>query len=758
MAETRLERLYGTAFPKNPNNGKQWRDWIDKRRSLQQSALSDKKLHWSRHRHFRAGRQWISTRDGKSWREPQADENRIRHVSNQVGPALDFRLTLLDEQRPGFRAEPVAGAGVAGRETAEAQQSVVEHLYNVQKVWRLARNAAKDAQTDGCSFLYVYVDRTQGPEFQEASLIGPEDERFAHLESQGYEKRGSKLLVPRDEEGQDLGPGEKGKMRKSGEIRTRILKAHECFADPEARTINGPWDPCKWFIVRRPRDINSARIETGNPKLEPEIQNFDMDDAGFNEVQPHAFAHQRALPPYPSSRSRLEAGVWEHIVFIARSSEFPQGKWVHLIGPHLIKQGDSLPGGLIPMARITDGSSDDDLFPRPGMSDWISDQMAINALASMAIQHARVWGGGRMLARKATTMSETLSTILGSVVEYEGQPPTELRAPNLSRDVWSLLDFFLTRLEDKTGWNDLARGQMGGGNEQGSQSFQDVSGRAVLGARELFERQFGPPIRAVANGLSDWAELIVAHAQHLYTAPRMIPMTGGRGDLAKRLSSKELSGPRSVFVDPETLMPLPRALRNQMLFEHLEKGLITVAEYRKRAPYAEIKNLQMGDVDHWERAQGINTVLEERVDQLELLGPLMAYHPSEGVAIFWQDDPEVHQRALEELILDERKPFSIRRLANDRWGIYDNLLKSKAFPAELELQGVPRPPAPLEVIGVPPGIPQAALPPGNSGAPEPQSGTLSSPAPETTPEGLPAAAVDQAAPLGVGSIEQALQQ
>src|SRR3990167_2093591 len=126
----RLARLYGEDFP-NPKdeNGESWRRWLDARYTDQKSSINDRKLHYSRHRNFRQGRQWISSRDGRTWREPKADSNTVRVALNIIGPSLDFRLGLLEEQRPGFRHEPLPCAGVSGREQAEAQQSVVEHYY-----------------------------------------------------------------------------------------------------------------------------------------------------------------------------------------------------------------------------------------------------------------------------------------------------------------------------------------------------------------------------------------------------------------------------------------------------------------------------------------------------------------------------------------------------------------------------------------------------------------------------------------------------
>jgi hypothetical protein len=762
-----LRKYYGKGFPdytldsidkpeKKKEAGLRWREWIRDRVERQRSIMRDKRLHWSRHRHFRQGHQWISTRDGRSWREPSADKNTVRAVLNVIGPSLDFRLGLLDEQRPGFRANPLPGAGVNGREAAEAQQSVAEYYYYTQRMWRLERAAASNAQTDGASFLHVFVDKNSGDEVYRSEVISREDERFEGLKAQGYkESETGQITAYQDTQGQLLHAKEKEKAKfNKGEIRTRVVLAHSVVADPEAKSFNHE-DRAKWVFIRRPRVVDEARLEVGDPKLDAEFSNIHGDPLHEEDsTVGRGFRWQRGLPPFPTTRHRVKGGsVWDYTIYIAPSKGLPNGLWRRIVGDHLVGMGDELPERVIPLARISDGSSDPDLFPRPVMSDWIGDQVAINSLMSKALAYARLHGGSRVLAQKDTLLEETYSNVVGSVIEYTGAKPDVIEGLRSSSDIWNLLQFLISKLQDKTGWTELARGQV-----TGSGSFDDVSGRALLGARELFERQFGPMIRATAEGMTEWAELIVAYSRWLFAdTGRMIPRVG-RPDLAKMITRETLGEVVTVYVDPETLMPLPRALRNQMLFDLLEKGLITVPEYKKRAPYADIKDSQSGDVDQWNRAQWINTVLEERWEELVPEQAMSIYSPESGVPVLWQDDPETHMKALEELILNERNPWPLRKIATDRWGVYFDLIGSK-FPPE----GMPPAPAPAEVIGVPNAIPQASPPTpevtgGPPGTPSELTGTPVLAAPLTSPTALPTGSQQQAQPLGSVGMEQGLEQ
>jgi hypothetical protein len=768
----RLQRVYGPDFPKDVKNGEEWRQWVKKQMREQDSFRRDSQMHYSRYDNFRAGKQWISTRDGRTWKEPNADKAQLRPVLNLLGPALDFRLGILMEQRPGFKVEPLT-SGTAGREIAEAQQAVVEYEFYQQRAWLTFLDAMFWAQTHGAAFVHVYVDKTGGPEHKDVELIAPTDDRYLDFKAAGYqvdEETGA-VMLPLDESGNIAAPDTKVLMINEGILRSRVVLAAETLVDPEGRSVNGPIDPAKWFLTRRVRDVRVARLETGLEDLEPDtaIASADGDESAGELDQ----RWSRGIPSFPTARTkRTREAVYEYNIYIAKDKNgFPNGAWVRVVGDKVVLESDEeegLPGGVIPFARFTDGSSDPQMYPKPVVSDWIGDQISINALLGSLLQHARTVGTGRVLAQKNTVLEETYSKIAGSVLEYTGQKPEIVGGSGAGRDNWQLLTFLISQFENKSGWNNMARGQVTGGSS--GSGMQDVSGRALLGAKELFERTFGPSVRAAAEGASEWASVVIKYAQHIYDTPRMIPSVD-RPDLARMIDKKMLGDRPVVFVDPETLMPLPRALRHQMLFDHLEKGIITQAEYRRRAPYADIRNLTMGETEQWQRAQWVNQLIEERYEELAAMDPVMLFSPDAGLPIFWQDNPGVHKQALNELILNDRKQWTVRKMAADRWGIYDQLERAQMQPpgGVDQATGAPLPgaPVPWEVVGVPsdrvqmpapaapaPGMPPAGpgVAPAGGGESAPMVGT--SPAPEMSPM-VTGASGQAAAPLGTyGSVEE----
>ena len=759
----RLKRKYGESFPdlRLSPNGAMWRKWIESERKKQEPIMRDKRLHWARHRHFRQGHQWISTRDGRLWREPQSDVNDLRPTLNLIGPALDFRLGILAEQKPGFRQEAL-GSGVNSREAAEAQQAVAEYYFFYLKAWNMFVDAWYHAQTDGVSFIQMFIDKDKGPQREDIELVPPTDERYGGLMAQGYEVLPSGLLaLPYADSGIIAPPGAPARMLNEGELSHRLILAHEVLFSPEARTINGPGEPqAKWASIRRMKDVSEARIETGNDKIESESLITSQSDVLDMPID-RSMGWQRGLPPFPSRRQRLIQGVPEYLLYLRpdpQEEELVNGKWMRIVGNEIVENdgGEGLPGGVIPLARFSDGSMDTDVFPRPVMSDWIPDQISINASLATLMKANRFFSGGRVLTRKGSILEETYSNIVGSLVEYTGEKP-EFFAPSGTgnSEAWKQIEFQIKKLEDKTGWNDIARGQI---SQTGS--AQDVSGRAVLAAQQLFERTFGPPVRAAAEGATEWAQLVVTYAKALYKdSPRMIPMAQGRGDLAKEISSEDLGEKPLVYSDPETLMPMPRALRQQLLEDKLDKGRITLSTYQKRSLYADIRDLPMGEMDQWQRAQWVNTLLEEKYEELSQIKEQeeMEYHSSippeaQGMQppftsmqiyapnmtpIFWQDDSNTHKQALMEIIMNERKPWKLRELAIERWGIYDQLMR-----CQLDVSGMTQ--HPPQVTGIPtdkalnitpPDVSaqMLSMPPQMGGVPSRGAGTMAPQVPMTSP-------------------------
>ena len=129
--------LYGADYPgAEPNTAEDTAAWASWTRGLWESRREAVQMHLhlvERNRLFRAGQQWISANGLGPWREPARPRDAARVVYNMIDKALDQRLQILVDQRPGFSVTPTTQdpddkrkaqaqqlAGVSARPAADA--------------------------------------------------------------------------------------------------------------------------------------------------------------------------------------------------------------------------------------------------------------------------------------------------------------------------------------------------------------------------------------------------------------------------------------------------------------------------------------------------------------------------------------------------------------------------------------------------------------------------------------------------------------
>ena len=109
-AQALLRALYGDDVPMaDPRLAEDRAAWASWGRGLWESRREAVQMHLhlvERNRLFRAGQQWISAQGLGPWREPSRPRDSARVVYNMVDKALDQRLQIMMDQRPGFAVTP----------------------------------------------------------------------------------------------------------------------------------------------------------------------------------------------------------------------------------------------------------------------------------------------------------------------------------------------------------------------------------------------------------------------------------------------------------------------------------------------------------------------------------------------------------------------------------------------------------------------------------------------------------------------------
>jgi hypothetical protein len=659
----RLQRaMYGDDFPMASDDPEErtdpraWARWVRGRWDSRREAVQMHLHLVERNRLFRAGQQWISAAGNGPWREPTRPRDAARVVYNIVDKALDQRLQILTEQRPGFSVTPQTQQP-KDRRRAQAHQVALEYQYNQMQMDRKAREAGYWAQTDGVSFLHLYWNPDRGPW----------DERVGSA------------------------PGERRPM---GDLDCQVLRVEQVRVSANATSTEDP----HWMVIRETITRAEAVWRWG-------LTGLDASDVTAPTTSgAAAYAGSEGVGAWVLSqtvvgegqRLREELVVDKFTCYVQPHPEaLPNGLHVIVVGDTVVFGPGDLLWNVIPVVRLADGSSDPSYYPRPVVEQWLDHQMRINAVLSKWVENVRVNAGGRFLARPNALSTETLIGGVTSLIEVRGAGSMDdvvrpVQGFSVGNDVKELLSLEIKAFEDATGWNAMSRGQVSG-----------ESGRAIIATREQLERVFSPAVAAMARAFTDWARIAIAGMAWGYMLPRALGVVGlGRPDLAAAISAEDLDGVSDVRVEPATLMPMPMAFRLYLLDNWLQAGIIDAKEYRRRLQFAVATDIATPDEDQEARAKRVAYALRQLAVDPETPVPPMR----------WQDNEAIHQDVLDrEILLQDDLPDFVVQAAEARWGELAAQAQQKAMavlgggmPAEGAMPDAPDGPAAASVPNLPP--------------------------------------------------------
>ncbi len=608
-----LRAMFGDDFPLAKDgvpDDNDWYQWSSNRWDHYRAGVSQNILWAERNRLFRAGQQNLSPYGSNGvWRPNPQPKDSVRIVRNMIRPALAWAIEVLSEQRPGWRFQPT-NTDPQRKDKALAQQRAVEYQYNAQDMHSIAAEIQYWAQTDGVCFAMTYWDADKGPWEELEEGKGP---------------------VP------------------LGDCGTRVCRIEQVRVSAEA-TANIP--PMLWIV----REIipRSLAISLYGPDI------LDQADQQLlaQQVTQLSSVNQFAYTPLYQD----QATIARYTCFCEKSQWLPQGLTVIIVGKKVVLGPRGLFMGRVPMVRFTDGSEDPQFYPTPKMNTLIGPQMRVNQLLSKGYESIRKNSGGRYATKTGAVSAETL--IGGEVSMLEVRTSGDIRESimpvsgfSIGKDIAEYLKDEIKQIEDQTGYNDQARGQFS----------SDQSGKAIIAIREQLERTFAPFVGAFARGMTEWAKQQIGWMKFGYMMPRTVAILGkDRADLGIQLSSVDLDGVVDITVDPETLVPQPKALRQWMLDNAFDRQLISKEQWLERSPIGDVQDME--SPDKLQYAKGKRVVEQIRLGQ-----------PQEPVV--WQDNEGIQQSVLErDLILAGGTPPDQMTAAMQRWQQLATQAKSKQAP------------------------------------------------------------------------------
>ena len=598
-----LRAIYGDGFPLaldyggEPPTENDWQRWVEERWEHHTPGIQQNAWVAERNRQFRAGVQYQSRINASgAWREVPTPKDAVRIVDNRIRPALAWQLQVVSEQRPGWTFKPTSTDADRERK-AEAMQRAVEYQYDVQEARKIIREALFWAQSDGVSFAMTYWDPDKGP--------------WEELE-------------------QDKGP------EPLGEPCTKVYRLEQVRVSSEATSTVKPM----YWIIRDILPLQQAVALYG-----PDVLGQEDQALLSQQASQFTFTNQYAYTPLYMN----EQTVARFTVFCEKSPWLQDGLTLIQVGRKTVYGPTGLLMGRVPMVRFTDGSEDPAFFPNPRMSLLVGPQMRINQLWSKWYESIRKNSGGRYATKTNAIVAETFIGGETSILEVRTagdirESLMPVQSFSVGNDIKEALDRETKIIEDLTGYNDEARGQFS----------TDQSGRAILAQREQLERVFAPTVTSIAEGMVEWARQMVGWMRFGYQMPRQIAIQGkNRTDLAIAISSMDMDGIVDVSVDPETLTPQPKALRQWLLDNAYDRQLITKDQWLERAPFGNVRDMQTPSEVQYSKAKRVSEQLR-RGEQPE--------------PVVWQDDEAINQNVLErDLILAAGTPPQVVQAAQQRW-------------------------------------------------------------------------------------------
>ena len=608
--------LYGDDFPLAEDNDgddpQQWVNWVRNRWNERRMAIETHMHLVERNRLFRAGQQWVSATGLGPWREPVRPSESSRIVYNLIDKALDQRLHIITEQRPGFSINPMT-LDPDDQRKAEARQAALEFAYESQQMGQVLQEACYWAQTDGISGMHVFWDPDAGP--------------------------------------WDEAMGEGGGMQKPlGDLKTDVVRVEQFRVSANATATKKPY----YVILREviPAQEAAQRYGATGAVAAGGESTVALSDGGDALGDNGALANwtMSLSNPYEADRLRNADVVERYTVYVDKHPDLlPEGMQCVIVGNAVVTGPMPLLFGTIPFVRVSDGSTDPSYYPRPIMEQWIAHQQRINALMSKWVDSIRVNSGGRLLARPGVIAKETFIGGLTSIVEVTGagsigDSVVPMPAFSVANDIKEAMALEKKAFEDASGYNDTSRGQFS----------SSASGRAILAAREQLDRVIAPSVLAIASAMTDWAKVQLAGMAWGYDVPRDLGAVGkSRPDLARALKADDFDGTADVKVEPETLMPMPKAMRLFLLDEMFNKQIIDPVQYRKLMPFAMTKAIQSPDADQEARANRVADAILTRQN----VPPMR-----------WQDNESIHQDVLErKILLQDDIDEDVIQVADGRW-------------------------------------------------------------------------------------------
>lgn len=662
---------------------------------LKEGVEADNLAHYrmaSRNLLYANGRQHITwnTRH-KQYDEMPLEPNEVRATYNLIKPMLRSRSQRLLSPTVSFSATP-QDMSYESKDRAAVAVNVLQARYRLTGIDDKLMMALWLAFCSGVAALKSYWNPDIGP-LQPATFQVPE----FMLDEAGnpvFDEQGMPIPTGQfteafvDRAGQLVETEQEAYHYRPGDTDTAVRTVFNLTLNPEAKGFT-PGDGLRWLLDEEmvPISVLKARYPEYAEKMKASQQGlssltYERMASASALQRTSVTAQDRAFSPQATTRQtgREDLCLLREFWQLPDSDYFPNGRLMVQAGDCIVYDGP-FPQGIFPYAGIYDEPAPLTWRGSASVNDMVNPQDLLNRQLTSVVREMDMVGNGQYVAWDLPGLPGQITAEHGAIIKVPmrstvanksiGDVFKRLDPPTGPSERWRLVEMVQQALYSVGSYHEVTRGQTPPGVD---------SGVAIKYLLEQEQGQLLRATRALKNSLVQWAKQQLAIAVWGYgeDEERWVPVD--RPDMGfqiETVTGKELPDPETLIIDLENFKPTSEAERKGGIIEAMDKGWIDVGRGLSLLDLGQGLNpLLASNTRHYAKARAENLAIERGnvvegapvmgVDQMgqpvEMPGPLM-HLDNTPLLLPQDDDPFIHMLVLDELILDNTKPWPVRQLA-----------------------------------------------------------------------------------------------
>ena len=626
---------------------------------------------------FADGRQWIdwNTRD-RVWRDAPKPEGRVRAVNNYIRPILRARIQRLMSSEMSWHATPDSNAHEA-RDRATVATNLVDSRWRGSDMDGKLRAAVWLGFSCGVAYLKQFWNPDLGS-LVAATVVLPHP-RTQQLTEYPVDPDGQPLIDP--ETGDPLTDTEGAFTYRQGDTDTAVRSIFNIRVNPDAFGLL-PSQGFRWLLDSEVVPISVIKEKYGEVAKDvqtvegvAQLKQFENLIASVGRRTSPSMGGQvlsgRGNKQLPDRDLTLLTEYWE-----SPSEPLPEGRLIVVAGKKKLYD-DVLPQGFVPHVAIYDETRPFDAYGRPTIDDLVSPQKVINEQWSLSIEEQKLSGNGQWAMFDVPGLSDQINNISAAHIKIPmqsalanrkiGDIVQRLPPVNVSSDRWRMIGEAKAVMFDIGAFHEIQRGQIPPGLD---------SGIAIQRLQEAENGQLSDSVKTLKSSLLMWGKQTLGIARWGYgtNEERWIPVERpDLGFLLESVKGTDLPDPETINLDLEGFRPRSQTAFNAEIRDAMKEGWMDPRQGLGLMDLGRgVKGTFESENRQYARARRENLSIEK--GELEIIiapegtpleGRPALIHPEDGAPYLlpMNDDHELHIRILEEILLDDTKPWDLREIA-----------------------------------------------------------------------------------------------